>query len=206
MNSRWCQSYAKHDASVLSDETVFDGFFTMRRLTVRHARFAGGDMTVTRELFEREPAVCVLLYDLARNSVVMVEQFRIGAIVRDTGPWMLELVAGIIEPQETPEAVARREAVEESGVEIGQLIPITRYFPSPGGSSEEIHLFCALIDSENAGGLHGLVSEGEDIKVHVLPSAQLFSMLKNGQIDNAATIIALQWLQLNQADLKQQYG
>lgn len=203
MTFKWCQMFARGDASVVEDTPVFEGFFTLRRLTVRHKRFAGGDMTVTRELFVRGPAVCVLLYDPQRDRVVMVEQFRIGALGHRNGPWMLELVAGIIEPAETPEAVARREAEEESGVALGDLIPITRYLPSPGGSNEEIHLFCAFVDSENAGGLHGLESEGEDIKVHVLPCEQLFAMVKTGQIDNAATIIALQWLQLNQAELKQ---
>lgn len=193
------------DVEVHTKERVYDGFFKMEKLVVSHARFAGGSVKVTRELFQRDDAVCVLLYDAPRDRVVLVEQFRIGALEHPRSPWLLELVAGIVEQGETEEAVARREAQEEAGAELGEIVPITRYLVSPGGANEYISLLCAQVDSEGMGGVFGLESEGEDIKVHVLACEQVFAMVKDGQIDNAASIIALQWLQLNRSDLKQRW-
>lgn len=190
------------DVEVHKKELIYDGFFKMQKLVLSHARFAGGTVQVTRELFLRDDAVCVLLYDAPREKVVLVEQFRIGALDHPRSPWLLELVAGIVECGESAEDVARREAHEEAGAVLGEIVPITRYLVSPGGANEYISLFCAQVDSAGMGGVFGLVSEGEDIKVHVLPCDQVFAMVHNGQIDNAASIIALQWLQLNRADLK----
>jgi ADP-ribose pyrophosphatase len=111
-------------------------------------------------------------------------------------------VAGIVEPGESPEDVARRESIEESGIELGELIPITGYLPSPGGCDEWIELFCALVDAPESGGVFGLDEEGEDIKVHVIPAIEAFALVQQRVVNNAAAIIALQWLQLNHDRLK----
>ncbi len=202
----WKPTFTSTDVDITQQEKLWDGFFKINRLHIRHALFEGGEVEVIRELFRRDDAVCVLLFDPVKDAIVLVEQFRVGALSRADTPWLLELVAGIVEPGETPEDVARREAVEEAGTDISDIVPITRYMPSAGGSDEYIELLCARVDSEGVGGVHGLAHEGEDILVHVLPFAEVCEMVANSTIDNAATIIAVQWLQLNKQKLLQRWG
>jgi ADP-ribose pyrophosphatase len=140
-----------------------------------------------------------------RDEVILIEQFRIGPYAVGWDPWLLEGVAGIIEDGESPEDVARRETREEAGCEITDLVPVMRYISSPGACSETVALFCGRVDSSGAGGVHGLADEGEDIKVMVYPVAKAIGLLDSGRIVNAKTIIALQWLALNYADLKQRW-
>ena len=191
------------DVEVLQRETCFKGFYRLDRLQLRHRQFAGGmGPQLSRELFVRHDAVCVLPYDPQRDSVVLIEQFRVGAMDKSSNPWLLELVAGLIDKDEQPEEVARREAVEEADLELTALRPITQYYPSPGGSDERVHLYIGRCDSEGAGGVHGLAEEGEDIRVHVWPLEDALQAVKDGRIDNAASIIALQWLALNRAEVR----
>jgi ADP-ribose pyrophosphatase len=194
---------AQDDVQVLERETCFSGFYKLERLRLRHRQFAG-DMgpTLTRELFVRHDAVCVLPYDPQRDCVVLIEQFRVGALSKSANPWLLELVAGLIDKDEQPEEVARREALEEANLPLSSLWPITQYYPSPGGSSERVHLFIGRCDSEGAGGVYGLAEEGEDIRVHVWPLEDALDAVKDGRIDNAASIIALQWLALNRVEVR----
>ncbi|WP_286236750.1 NUDIX domain-containing protein [Neptuniibacter halophilus] len=206
MSEQWQPTFGTNDFSIEREETLYDGFFKMRKLYLRHKTFAGGEISIQRELFWRDEAVCVLLYDAPRQRVVLVEQFRVGVYDSPEGPWMLELVAGIMEPGESSEEVARREAVEEAGAELGEVLHITRFAPSTGGTREYIDLLCASVDSEGVEGIHGLAEEGEDIKVHTLAVADAYKLVQSGKINNAPAIIALQWLQLNQADLDQRWG
>ena len=118
---------------------------------------------------------------------------------------MLELVAGLIDKSEQPEEVARREAEEEADCVVTALEPIARYFSSPGGNSEFFHLYCGRADLSTAGGVFGLENEGEDIKVHVFDLEQCWSLLDRGEIINAHTMIALQWLKLNRADVDKKW-
>lgn len=195
------------DVAVEQRESLYEGFFRMERLRLRHALFEGGQSSLlTRELFVRDDAVCVLLYDAARDAVVLIEQFRVGALDDAHSPWLLELVAGIVEPGESDAEVARREAREEAGAELGRLERICRYHVSPGGSREVIHLLCAEVDSQGLGGVHGLAQEGEDIRVLVVPREDAYQGVVDGRINNAPTIMALQWLQLNGARLRAEWG
>lgn len=190
------------DAELVEREPLYRGFFRLERWHVRHRLFAGGwTGTFTREVFVRHDAAVVLLVDAARDVVVMIEQFRAPAVGKVANPWMLELVAGLIEGDDSPAATARREAVEEAGCEILALVPIARYMPSPGASDELVYLFAGLVDSEGVGGIHGLAGEHEDIRVHCVPLAEVRQLLADGRIDNAATLIALQWLLLNRERL-----
>jgi ADP-ribose pyrophosphatase len=198
----WQPAFNLTDVRLEQDEPLYQGFFRLHRLTLSHPRFEGGRVRIQRELLDRGDAVCVLLYDPIRDAVVLVEQFRAGALTKTDAPWLLELVAGIVEPGESPEDVARRESIEESGIELGELIPITGYLPSPGGCDEWIELFCALVDAPESGGVFGLDEEGEDIKVHVIPAIEAFALVQQRVVNNAAAIIALQWLQLNHDRLK----
>ncbi|MBY4676159.1 NUDIX domain-containing protein [Marinobacterium arenosum] len=206
MSKGWQPEMNHRHVSTLKEEMLYDGFFKLKRLRLCHRRFDGDQLTIERELFQRDDAVAVLLYDPDLEQVVLVEQFRIGAIDHPHSPWLLELVAGIVEPGEAADQVAHREAHEEAGAEIRQLEPLMRYLPSPGGSREYVELFCGRVDSSGMGGLHGLADEHEDIRVHVLPTEAAFALVDNGRIDNAATIIALQWLQLHRETLKQCWG
>jgi ADP-ribose pyrophosphatase len=191
------------DVELIQRETCFQGFYRLDRLHLRHRQFAGGmGPQLSRELFVRHDAVCVLPYDPQRDAVVLVEQFRVGALDKSSNPWLLELVAGLIDPGEQPEDVAHREAEEEAGLQLTALWPITQYYPSPGGSDERVHLYVGRCDSQGVGGVHGLAEEGEDIRVHVWSLEDALQAVKDGRIDNAASIIALQWLALNRAEVR----
>lgn len=199
-SSAWDPAFSTEDAQVIKTEAAFVGYFRVDKLWIRHARFAGGSIEICRELFRRGNAVCVLLYDPFADAVVLVEQFRVGALSAPS-PWMLELVAGIVEQGETAEEVARRESVEEAGIVLEQVQPITRYLPSGGGCDEWIDLMYAEVDSHAAQGLHGLADEGEDIKVHVLAAQEAFELVRSGVVNSSPAIIGLQWLELNRNKL-----
>ena len=191
------------DVEVIEREPCFKGFYRLDRLRLRHRLFAGGmGPEIRRELFVRHDAVCVLPYDPQRDCVVLIEQFRVGALDKSQNPWLLELVAGLIDKDEEPEQVARREAIEEAGLTLGVLWPISAYYPSPGGSDERVHLYVGRCDSRLAAGIHGLEEEGEDIRVHVWSFEEALQAVRDGRIDNAASIIALQWLALNRAEVR----
>jgi ADP-ribose pyrophosphatase len=173
---------------------------------VRHKRFGGGWTEVmSRELFERGHAAVALPYDPARDVVVLIEQVRIGAYAAGFAPWLIEPVAGILEPGETPEEVARREAVEEAGCEIAELEPIGKVLASPGGSSEVLHLNCGRVDSAGVGGIHGLEHEHEDIRAFTLPLDTALERLAKGEYNKAITVMTLQWLALNRERLKKKW-
>ena len=178
--------------------TLFEKYFKLDEYHVSHELFAGGSSPVfTREIFERGAVVAVLPYDPAAGKVVLIEQFRAGALADPEMPWLVECVAGVIETGETPEQVAMRECVEEAGTEIKRLLPISRYYVSPGGTTEDCTLFCGIVDSIGVGGIHGLPHENEDIRVMAIDAEEAFGWVRSGQIRSSATIIALQWLELN---------
>lgn len=189
---------------IVEREACFRGFYALDRLHLRHEQFGGGmGPVISRELFVRHDAVCVLPYDPLRDRVVLIEQFRVGALDKSAHPWLLEVVAGLVDKDESPEEVAHREAMEEAGLTLGELWPVTAYYPSPGGSDERVQLYVGRCDSEGAGGIHGLAEEGEDIRVLVLSLDEALAAMNAGRIDNAASIIALQWLALNRAEVRQ---
>jgi ADP-ribose pyrophosphatase len=192
---------------VLEQALAFDGFFKVIRYRLRHTRFAGGmSPELVREVLERGHAVAVLPFDPGRNQVVLIEQFRIGALGVVAEPWLIEPVAGIIEPGEDAPEVANREAVEEAGLELLDLVPACTYFASPGGSTETCQVFVGRVDAERAGGIFGMADEGEDIKAHVLPLEEALALLGDGRIHAAPTIVALQWLALHRAELAKRWG
>jgi len=186
---------------LLKTEPKYQGFFKVDLCHLSHQTYQGGEIEVRRELFVRGDAVGVLLYDPAKDKVVLIEQFRVGAINEDN-PWMLEIVAGMVEPEESITDVAKRECKEEAGVDVHSFEAIHEFYSSPGGCSEKIYLLCALIDSEQAVGFHGLEHEGEDIKVIVVDYSEIHDLLVSGRVCAAIPLIALQWLQLNRERLR----
>jgi ADP-ribose pyrophosphatase len=184
---------------ILESGTLLDDFLTVKSYRLTHDLFAGGQSHELRRLrLEKEKAVSVLLFDPDHNSVVMVEQFRIGAKEMPDS-WLLENPAGYIENGENPENVAEREVREETGCEVTALIHICEFLVSPGISNERIDLYCGRVDSTNAAGIHGLDEEGEDIRVEVLSLDQAKAELYTGRINSTSTILSMQWLLLKLA-------
>jgi len=188
---------------ILSKEIVYQGFFRMEKYRLKHTLFGGGwSAEITRELFMRGSCVAVLLYDPDTDKVVLIEQFRTGAILNPDRAWLVEIVAGAIEEGESAEDVAYRESLEEAGCEIQQLMVINKFYTTPGAFSEWITLFCGKVDSTHVGGIHGLDHEDEDIWVRTVDFDEAYLMLQNGEIESAIPIIAIQWLALNRQKLK----
>ncbi|MBD3586019.1 ADP-ribose diphosphatase [Salinimonas sp. HHU 13199] len=190
------------DVKVSDKKPLYQGFFKTTEYTFTHKLFNGGwSDPIRREVFERGHAVAVLPYDPDTGEFVLIEQFRIGAVETSDKPWLIEIVAGIIDEGETPETVCYREAQEEAGIALTNLTRATSYLASPGGTTERIDIFVARTDSTTAHGVHGLDSESEDICVHRVAESDALEWLKNGHIDNAASIIALQWFFMNKQEL-----
>ncbi|MCB1759497.1 MAG: NUDIX domain-containing protein [Gammaproteobacteria bacterium] len=191
---------------ILSRERLHEGFLGIDRFELQHSLYSGGTSNkLHRERVDAFEAASVLLYDPRLDSAVMIEQFRIGAIDFPGGAWILEVVGGIIDDGESPEGVARREAVEEAGCTVGRIEPICRFMVSPGFTTERIHLFCGEVDASAAGGIHGLETEGEDIRVEVLGADALIDELYGGRINCTSALVAVQWFAMNRDRLRQQW-
>ncbi len=196
------------DVEVLEKTTPYRGYFRLDHYRLKHRLFEGGwSGEMSREVFERGHAVSVLPYDPDLDQVVLIEQFRPGAYASlssgwfddDASPWLVECVAGIIKKGERPEDVARREMVEETGLEITDIQLIHHYLVSPGGSSESVFSFCGRVDASNAEGIFGITDEHENIRVFSVAAEDAFGLMDRGRIYNAMTIISLQWLRTNRA-------
>jgi ADP-ribose pyrophosphatase len=191
---------------IINKEILYSGFFRMEKYCLQHTLYAGGwSAAINRELFVRGSCVAVLLYDPERDKVVLIEQFRAGAILQPDRAWLVEIVAGAIEEGETAIEVAYRESIEEAGCEIQELIVINEFYTTPGGASERITLFCGKIDSTKVGGIHGLDHEDEDIWVRSVDFDEAYRMVESNEIESAIPIIAIQWLALNKEKIRQKW-
>ena len=201
-------SFTKKDVVNLTKRVLYKGFFSLLEYRFQYRKFDGSlSNTVSREILERGHAVVLLAYDVKLDQVVLIEQIRIAAIETQKSPWILEFIAGMVDHEgESLEEVARREAKEEAGIDIGRCKPIINYLASPGGLTEQLHIFVGETDATKAKGIHGLADENEDIKVHVVTREQAYQWVESGLINNAASIIALQWLQLNYQTLRQAWS
>lgn len=187
---------------IIEKEAVYNGFFQLEKYRLTHTLFAGGwSEEISRELYKRTNCVAVLLYDPDADKVVLIEQFRIGAINNPERAWLIEIVAGAIDEGETPEQVAHRESKEEAGCDILELKLINRFYTTPGGTSEQISLFYGRVDSAQVGGIHGLAHEHEDILVTTVDFAEAYRMVEGGEIESGIPIIAIQWLALHREGL-----
>lgn len=196
-------AFTADDIEVQSRATSYSGFLRIDKLQLRHRLFSGGWSDVMqREVLNKPSAVGVLLYDPGRDKLVLVRQFRVGLLEEPGSAWPLELVAGMVESGEVPQDVAIRETKEEANCTPADLVAIGDYYNSPGVSNEKVYLFCGRVDADALGGVHGLPEEHEDIEVVVLPAQTVFEGVSSGRINNAMTIIAVQWLQLNKPTLR----
>jgi ADP-ribose pyrophosphatase len=184
------------DVEILGEETGFARHLGVDIVRFRHRLFRGGwSGERVFDIVRRGAAAAVLLYDPERDSVVLVEQFRVAALYAGRSPWQIEAVAGLIDSDETPEAVACREAKEEANLDpLGPLLPIQTMMPATGSLDERVYLFCGRVDSRGAAGIYGLAAEQEDIRVVVKTLAEIETMLDEGRIDSAHTLISLYWL------------
>ena len=203
------QQFSQEDMEIVAEKTLYKGFFTLKQIQFKHKLFAGGESEiVTRELLIKGAASAVIAYDPKADSVVLVEQVRIGAAYDPEpmrSPWLLELIAGMVEKDEKPEEVALRESKEEAGITVKNLTHCLSVWDSPGGTVERLHLFVGKVDSSQAKGIHGLADENEDIRVHVVKREQAYQWMSEGKIDNGIAVIGLQWLQLNYAQLQKRW-
>lgn len=194
------------DVEVIEKKPVYSGHFRIDRYRLRYPLHEGGTSgEVVREVFERGRVAAVLMVDPKRDAVVLIEQFRPGPFAAGAPAWLIEIVAGVIEGDESAEEMAKREALEEADCEITNVFEVMRFFTSPGASTECVTLFCGCVDSSSAGGVHGLDTEGEDIRVMVVPVDEAVSLLDAGRIANAKTIVALQWLAMNYDSVKKRF-
>ena len=196
----------KYQFEILNRETCYQGFFRLDRCRIRHELYEGGSHEITRELFERGHAAAVILFDPDLDRLVMVEQFRVGAIDSANGAWMLEFVAGIIEDGEGAVDVVIRESMEEAGCIVSDVEPVSSFILSPGGCSEHIHLFCGRVESSSVGGIHGLADEGENIRVFTVDFEGIPDLLAGGAVTSATTLVGLQWFLLNYEAVRARLG
>lgn len=196
------------DVEIVSRTDAYAGFLGVKVFRLRHRLFGGGwSPILSREVMERGHAVCALPYDPVLDRVVLIEQFRIGAFAANDSPWMVECVAGMRALDEEPGKVARREILEETGLQATDLAYAGRAFATPGGSTESVEMFVARVDSANAGGVHGLASEGEDIRVFTEDFADAFSSFFDGRrVGSSFTVMTVQWLALNRSGLRKKWG
>ena len=193
----------KDDYEIVKREVLYKGIFCLARYHIRQRLFNGEWSEVyQREMLERYPAAAVLPYDPKLDHVILIEQFRPGSINEWTSPWLIEVPAGLITTDETPEELARREAMEEAGCAIKRVELICDYFVSPGGTNEYLHLFCGEIDSRGITGIFGLKDEHEDIRVMNIPAEEAFILLNSGKIKTAPAMVSLLWLQTHRARLQ----
>lgn len=193
-------SYNKNDARIDNREYLFRGFVQVEKISLQHRLFndlAYGPV-LQRELIHRPEAAGVLIYDDQQQKIGLIEQYRIGAIADADSPWQLEIIAGVLDGDESAESCIRREALEESGCEVGALTHLFSFYPSAGACSEIFHLYAAAVSLPQQGGIFGLASEGENIQLHLIDYADIATLMRNGRLKNAPVIMALQWLQMRQ--------
>lgn len=197
--------FERADIEIVAERRPYTKYFAVSEQDIRFPQFTGGmGPKVTRAAFIGGDAVTLLPYDPVRDRVLLIEQFRFGPHVRhDPKPWLLEPIAGRIDPGEDPEMTARREAVEEARIELGELHHIARYYPSPGTLAEFLISYVGIADlPDEAAVVAGVEGEAEDIKGHLLPFERLMHLVETGEAANAPLILSAQWIALNRERLR----
>ena len=199
--------FNRGDIEIISEKPAFTGFFKLVVARLRHRLFSGAwSGEIEREVFTKTEAAAAVLYDPRHDLIGLVEQFRAGAIDSEYGPWCLEVVAGMLEPGESPDALICREIFEEANLKPDLLHKITAYYSTPGACNEKIHLYCAEVDLSEAGGIHGLKTENEDILLSVFPADDVLAGMLESRMNNAATLLGVQWLAINKQKLQMNYS
>ncbi|MDW3094449.1 MAG: NUDIX domain-containing protein [Gammaproteobacteria bacterium] len=193
------------DWKIHQKQLAYDGHFKVTKFDLTHEKYNGESTPLLRrELVERNDTVAMVAYDPVTDEVVLVEQFRIGAISEEQ-PWLIEIVAGLIEADESAEQVVIRESEEEIGCVPSEIIKIADFYTSPGGNSEWVHLYIGKISVNEISQLGGLEEEGEDIKITVVPASDVPYMLSTGEVRSAIAIVGLQWFVMNKGNIRLQW-
>ena len=190
-------TYTHNDVEIQSREYAFKGFVQVEKVSLRHRLFNQTEYTsaIQRELIRRKEAAGVLIYNDQQQKFALIEQFRVGAIDDEISPWQLEIIAGVLDGDESPENCIRRESIEESGCELNQIKHLFSFYPSAGACDEIFHLYVAQAALPAEGGVFGMPDEGENIQLHIIDYSDLSLLLKSNRLKNAPVIMALQWLQ-----------
>ena len=190
-------TYNSDQVKIQSREYLFRGFIQVEKVSLQHRLFNQTEYTpvIQRELIHRPEAAGVLIYDDAQQKFALIEQFRVGAMDDSDSAWQLEIIAGVLDGDESPESCIRRESLEESGCEIDKLQHLFSFYPSAGACSELFHLYSAHANLPEQGGIFGMHDEGENIQLHLIDSSEINNLFSNGRLRNAPVIMALQWLQ-----------
>jgi ADP-ribose pyrophosphatase len=195
--------FTQDDYEILQTEILYQGFFRYQRLHLKHKLYNGEwSKPLDREILDRYCAAAILPYDPILDRVILIEQFRPGALANAQSPWLLEIPAGLICKNEPPVVIAKQEAMEEAGCSILAIEPICEFFVSPGAMTEYINIYCGQVAATGIGGIHGLPQEGENIRVLNLDLSDALDLLNSGKIKTAPAVTALFWLQLNRERLK----
>jgi ADP-ribose pyrophosphatase len=193
------------DWKIHKKKLAYDGHFKLTKYELSHEKYDGeSTQALQRELVGRNDAVAMVAYDPITDEIVLVEQFRVGAMGEEQ-PWLIEIVAGLIDEGESPEQVSIRESQEEIGCTPSELIKIAGFYTSPGGNSEWIHLYIGKISVDELAESGGLDEEGEDIKIIVVPASDVPYMLSTGEVRSAIAIIGLQWFVMNRENIRQEW-
>ena len=190
-------TYNSEEVKIQSREYLFRGFIQVEKVSLQHRLFNQTEYTpiLQRELIHRPEAAGVLIYDDAQQKFALIEQFRVGAMDDSDSAWQLEIIAGVLDGDESPESCIRRESLEESGCEIDELEHLFSFYPSAGACSELFHLYSAQAHLPEQGGVFGMPDEGENIQLHLIDYSEIKNLFSNGRLRNAPVIMALQWLQ-----------
>lgn len=196
-------SYNKKDVEITQREYLYQGFIQVEKISLRHQLFnqANYTSTIQRELIHRKEAAGVLIYNDQQQRFALIEQFRVGAIDDPVSPWQLEIIAGVLDGDESPESCIRRESIEESGCEIQDLEHLFSFYPSAGACDEIFHLYVAQAELPEQGGVFGMPDEGENIQLHIVQYQDLNQLLSSSRLRNAPVIMALQWLKQHVAQI-----
>ena len=189
-------TYGKNELKIHSRENLYKGFIQVEKVKLSHRLFNQTTFTpvIQRELIQRPEAAGVIIYDDEQKKFALIEQFRVGAIDDADSPWQLEIIAGVLDGDESPESCIRREALEESGCQVNELQHLFSFYPSAGACDELFHLYSAKVILPKEGGIFGMPDEGENIKLHLIDYSDLSTLLTAGRLKNAPVIMALQWL------------
>lgn len=196
-------TYQHTDVEIQSREYIYRGFIQVEKVSLKHRLFDQTEYTPTfqRELIKRKEAAGVLIYNDSQQKFALIEQFRIGAMDDTISPWQLEIIAGVLDGNESPESCIKRESLEESGCSIDQLTKLFSFYPSAGACNEIFHLYVAEAELPSQGGIFGMPDESENIKLHILPYSAIENLLQGSRLCNAPVIMAMQWLQQHVATL-----
>jgi ADP-ribose pyrophosphatase len=189
-------TYNKNDFEIKNREYIYNGFIKVEKISLQHRLFNQTEYTrrIDRELIRRKEAAGVLIYNDQQQRFALIEQFRVGAIDDAVSPWQLEIIAGVLDGNESPETCIRRESLEESGCEIDHLEHLFTFYPSAGACDELFHLYVAEAELPEQGGIFGMPDEGENIQLHILNYSDLVELMSGNRLRNAPVIMALQWL------------